>query len=199
MQPYQQFIEGEDDISVDAFTATQWTPTVFIGKPGPTRLHAWSKYPNQRHGFAERLYHAKRIEKYLSRDAAIQWWREVGNQPGDLKVAVAQARAIVAGKNTDADDFAIMLDVQRRRFTEDPEFREALGSWVSGHIVEKAPASAADKRWGIDAQGNGRNLLGIVLMRIARENGIGPSPTETEPQAESTPSTDAPGDLPLPF
>ena len=199
MQPYQKFIEGDDSVTVDALTATQWTPTVYIGKPGPTRLHAWSKYPNQRHGFTERLYHAKRIEKYLSRDAAIQWWKEVGGQAGDLKVAVAQARAIVAGKNTDADDFAIMLEVQRRRFKEDGEFREALGTWVSGHIVERAPASATDKRWGTDAQANGRNLLGIVLMRIARENGIGPQQTEATTQVESTPNTDSHEDLVLPW
>ena len=201
MDPFVRFIEGEDEFGPEAFgPRSDWQATVYIGKPGPTRLHSWSSYPNQRHGYAERLYHALRIQEYVSRDAAIQWWREVGNQPGDLKVAVAQARSIVAGKNDDERDFAFMLQVQRQRWVDDPEFREALGTWTSGHIVERAPASAVDKRWGIDAQGNGRNLLGIVLMRVAREHGIGADLTGQATAApESTPETESVGDIPLPF
>ena len=201
MQSYQQFIEGSDDISVDDFNPMVWNPTVWIGKPGPTRLHAWSAYPNQRAGYAERVYHGSRTQEYVSREAAIQWWNEVGNQSGDIRAAVNTARAIVAGKNTDVDDFRLMLKVQRKRYEDDPEFRTALATWTEGHIVEKAPASAVDKRWGVDATNTGRNLLGIVLMRIARENGIGPVQTDAPDTPEaSTNAVESPeGDVVLPF
>ncbi len=171
--PYVEYIEGSGGFA-DLTSEALWVPTVYVGRPGPTRLHPWSAYTGQRTGHAERMYHALRIQEYLGRAAAIHWWR---NAPGDLKDAVRVARSLVAGMFDDARDFRFMLRVQRTRAEDDPPFLAALATWSSGHIAERHPAGNPT-RWGVNPSGSGRNLLGLILMRVAREHGLGPDTIE---------------------
>lgn len=163
MPAYEQFIAGDDSLTAYDFTAHDaWDPATLVRG----RLHAWSAYTDRKQGYAERCYHALRIRTYISDAAARAWWADSADLT--VKEFVHAARSLLGKRPLDHEDFNIMLQVQRERAANDAPFVQALSAWTSGHIVELNHRDG--DRWGIDPESRyGRNLMGIILMRVAKE------------------------------
>ena len=60
----------------------------------------------------------------------------------------------------------VMTDVVRAKFTQHEDLREVLLSTGDSKLVEH---TVNDSYWGDGGDGSGKNMLGIVLMRIREE------------------------------
>lgn len=60
----------------------------------------------------------------------------------------------------------VMTDVVRAKFTQHEDLRETLLSTGDAKLVEH---TVNDSYWGDGGDGSGKNMLGIVLMRVREE------------------------------
>jgi len=60
----------------------------------------------------------------------------------------------------------IMLDALRLKFTQHSELKELLLSTGDEEIIEDSPI---DSYWGCGSDGEGKNMLGKLLMKLRSE------------------------------
>jgi ribA/ribD-fused uncharacterized protein len=60
----------------------------------------------------------------------------------------------------------VMLEALRAKFTQYPELRERLLATGNARLVEH---TARDRYWADGGDGSGRNMLGVLLMRVRAE------------------------------
>ncbi len=59
-----------------------------------------------------------------------------------------------------------MLDALRAKFTQHEDLRELLLSTGNAQLVEH---TASDRYWADGGDGSGKNMLGVLLMRLRDE------------------------------
>ena len=58
---------------------------------------------------------------------------------------------------------SVMYDVLMAKFTQHKDLKEILLSTGDAQLIEDSPV---DYYWGCGAKGNGKNMLGVLLMRL---------------------------------
>ena len=93
--------------------------------------------------------------------------REIRKQRSPLEIAkvVRSARVRVKG-DWDAKKLGVMRTAVRAKFTQLPELRKLLLNTGDAVLVDH---SDEDSYWSDGGDGDGRNMLGVILMEIRDE------------------------------
>lgn len=104
------------------------------------------------------------------------WLRKVATAPTPAKSKYLGRSISIDVKKWDEISFSCMRRVQDLKYTQNPELAQKLLATGTRELIEGT--EWGDKLWGVDEQGEGKNLLGKILMELRnnlRNNGD-PSP-----------------------
>jgi ribA/ribD-fused uncharacterized protein len=83
-----------------------------------------------------------------------------------IAARLGRSRAHPLREDWEAVKDGIMLDALRAKFTQHEDLRELLLSTGDAQLVEHA---ANDRYWADGGDGSGKNMLGVLLMRLRDE------------------------------
>ncbi|RUS21231.1 hypothetical protein BC937DRAFT_93276 [Endogone sp. FLAS-F59071] len=96
-----------------------------------------------------------------------QYQRAVATAHGPRQAAqLGRSRAHKLRDDWEEVKDAVMETAVRAKFTQHKNLREQLLETGGAIIVEDSPT---DAYWGVGAERNGKNMLGIILMKIREE------------------------------